>query len=432
MIEMIKKTLESMEKLQGWKIEETLKDGQELYFVKKTLDMNRSKKVHDIDVTVYVAFEEDGTKYLGQSSTAIAPTLTEGQVKTKLEDAAKGASFVRNPYFELPKPTGEKGPVLKNSFEGKALAEWMPLLAKAIYAYDTEENGGINSTEIFLTKILKRIVTSEGIDVSFDSYKSMVEVIADWNDGAEPVELFFLEDFGGYQPEILSGKIGGLINESRERAHAMKTPSLRDIPIVLSGEAVKDLLSFYVIKSSARGKYEGLSQFEIGQKLQGDTITGDLLTIEMLPVLEGSSKSSNYDSDGVLLKPIKLIEEGILQTFLGDAQYASYMNLPMTGAISNFKVECGTSSFEAMKKEPYIELVSFSDFQTNPMTGDFGGEIRLARYFDGKVLKSVTGGAISANINDVHGSMRLSKEATQYDHYVGPKHLIFEGLEIVG
>lgn len=432
MIDKIKGILEGMTELQGWKITERRKEGQELFFVKKVLDMNRSKDVHDIDVTVYVAFEEDGVKYLGQSTTAIAPTLTEAEIRAKLKDTAKGAAFVKNPYFDLPKPTSEEVPAIENAFATKPLTQWMPLLAKAIYANDTQTQGGINSAEIFLTKSVKRIATSEGIDVTFDTYKAMVEVIADWNDGEEPVELFFLEDFGGYQPELLSEKIGDLINESKERAHATPTPSLKDVKVVLSGDAVKQLLDYYRVMSSARAKYEGISQFEIGQKLQGEAVSGDLLNVTLLPVLEGSSLSTNYDSDGVQLRPVELIKGGVLKTLHGNAQYAAYMDIPMTGHIGNFKVESGDLSFEEVKKAPYIELVSFSDFQTNPLTGDFGGEIRLARYFDGEKLTSVTGGAISANIGDVHSTMKLSKEVGQQDNFIGPKHIFFDGLEIVG
>lgn len=432
MMTKIKEILNGIEGLKGWKIVEVTKEAQELFFVKKRLDMNRSKDVHVYSVTVYVAFEEDGKQYLGESTTEIAPSMSYEAVKSQLLDTVKGASFVKNEAFTLAQPTTEVAmPLLSPLSEGK-LIHWMPKFAKAVYKNDVYKAGGINSSEIFLNKVTKRIITSEGIDVSFDKYSSMIEVIADWNDGVEPVELFFLANFGGYQPDLISSKIGGLIEESRQRAHASATPNLDQINVILSGEAVRDLLRYYVGKSSARGKYEGISQFEIGQKLQGEDVQGDLLNIDMLPALEGSSRSASYDEDGVLLKPVSLIQDGQLKTLLGDTRFASYLGIPATGQINNIKVGLGSLEAAKMMEEPYLELVSFSDFQVNHLTGDFGGEIRLARYFDGKEVKAVTGGAVSSNIKDVQANMTFSKEGEQHDYYYGPKHIMFKDLKVVG
>lgn len=432
MLETIKAILNAIEGLKGWKVMEVTKEAQELFFVKKRLDMNRSKNVHVYHVTVYVAFEEEGKKYLGESTTEIAPSMSEEEIHRQLIDVTQGASFVKNEMYQLAQASDQVGAPLASPLSEASLQEWMPKLAKAVYEHDVYEAGGINSSEIFLNKLKKRILTSEGIDVSFEQYRTMIEVIADWNDGDEPVELFFLGEFGGYQPQVISGKIGSLIEESRERAHAGPTPSLEGVNLILSGEAVKDFFHYYVNKASARGKYEGTSQYEIGQHLQGQEVQGDLLNIEMLPELEGSSKSATYDNDGVLLKAVSLIEDGQLKTLLGDTRFASYLGIPATGQLSNFKVGLGSLSVSDMMKEPYIELVSFSDFQINHFTGDFGGEIRLARYFDGNDVKAVTGGAISSNIKDVQSTMTFSKEASQHDNYYGPKHLMFKALKVVG
>ncbi len=432
MILKIKEILKEIDGLHGWKIVEVTKEAQELFFVKKVLDMNRSKDVHVYAVTVYVAFEEDGKKYLGESVTEIAPTMSLDEVRAQLEDTAIGASFVKNEAFELAQPSDEAAAPLENSLSTDSLTHWMPKFAQAVYKYDTHEAGGINSSEIFLNKGSRRILTSEGIDVSFENYSAMIEVVADWNDGAEPVELFFLANFGGYQPEVISGNIGELIEESRERAHATATPSLDGVNVILSGEAVRDLLRYYVSKSSARGKYEGISQFEIGEHLQGEDVQGDLLNIDMLPVLEGSSQSATYDSDGVLLKPVSLIADGQLKTLLGDTRFASYLGIPATGQLTNFRVGLGSIEAAEMMKDPYLELVSFSDFQVNPLTGDFGGEIRLARYFDGTDVKAVSGGAVSSNIKEVQANMTFSKESAQHDYYFGPKHVLFKGLQVIG
>ena len=128
----------------------------------------------------------------------------------------------------------------------------------------------------------------------------------------------------------------------------------------------------------------------------------------------------------------RLIENGELKALIGDNRFASYLGIEPTGQLTNFKVALGSTTYEDMKNEPYVELLSFSHFQMNFMTGDFGGEIRLARYFDGETRQSITGGSISANIKKVQDNMYLSAIGAQYDDYVGPKHIWFKGLEIAG
>lgn len=432
MVELLRRLLNEMQDLEGWKIIEIENESQELFFVKKKLDMNRGVEVHKYAVTVYVAFEEDGEPYLGQSQTEVAASMTEEEIKRILEDVKTGACFVKNKYYSLPEASHEVPVQRETIFGTQSLSHWMPKLAKAIYKNDTQEGGGINSAELFLKKKVRRVVTSKGIDVNFSGYEALVEVIADWNDGKEPVEVFYMANFGDYQPDNLSDKVGTLIESSKERAHAEPTPTLKDINVILSGEAVKELLEYYVVKSSARLKYENISQFEVGQKLQGDVVEGDLLNVQLLPHLDGSSKSAPYDADGFLLKPIQLIDNGVLQTLVGNSQYASYVGIEPTGQLSNMRFGLGEKSIKELKQEPYIELVSFSAFQMNFLTGDFGGEMRLARYFDGEKVQAVSGGALSANINDVQSNMIFSSEEVQHDQYVGPKHILFKGLEIAG
>lgn len=58
----------------GYKIVETKVNSEELFFIKKDLDMNRSKDVHHFKVTVYKNFEENKMKYKGSSIVNIHPT----------------------------------------------------------------------------------------------------------------------------------------------------------------------------------------------------------------------------------------------------------------------------------------------------------------------------------------------------------------------
>jgi len=85
---------------------------------------------------------------------------------------------------------------------------------------------------------------------------------------------------------------------------------------------------------------------------------------------------------------------------------------------------------EEMKKQPFLELRYFSDFQMDEWTGDFGGEIRLGIYFDGEKQVPVTGGSISGNIKDVAASMLLSSDLQTKNNYVCPMAIKLYGISV--
>ena len=85
-----------------------------------------------------------------------------------------------------------------------------------------------------------------------------------------------------------------------------------------------------------------------------------------------------------------------------------------------------------MKKEPYLNIVNFSDFQLNEMNGSFGGEIRLAFLFDGEKVTPVTGGSINGNFIELQKNARISKETQKQLDYEGPYAICFENINVAG
>ena len=150
------------------------------------------------------------------------------------------------------------------------------------------------------------------------------------------------------------------------------------------------------------------------------------------PKLENSTSSLPYDADGFHLSRTQVIEDGLLLKYWGDLRHSYYLGVEPTGNIGNFLIEGGRESIEDMKSEPYLELVSFSDFQMDELTGDFGGEIRLGWYFDGKDTIPVTGGSISGNIKDVEKEIYLSEEMQKINNFVGPKTIQLTNVSIAG
>lgn len=182
-----------------------------------------------------------------------------------------------------------------------------------------------------------------------------------------------------------------------------------------------ELLSSYSTQSNAAQVYNQSSIWKIGDKVQGNDVKGDRITLMLDPFLENSTLSGCFDEDGYPLAPVTILEDGILRRYMASLRYAHYLDVEPTGIIQNRRVLGGKHTVAQLREEPHIEVAIFSDFSMNAMTGDFGGEIRLAWYFDGERTVPVTGGAITGNLYELHQELYLSKELQRINSFEGPK-----------
>ncbi|MCT4660530.1 MAG: TldD/PmbA family protein, partial [Tissierellales bacterium] len=189
MLEIIKSVISGLE-VDHYKIIEDTIESKELFFIKKDLDMNRGKAVVNYAVTIYRVFEEDDQKYMGSSTVSISPTMEKSDVEKILEKAAYAATFVKNPYYPMAKPSEKEAMAIESQFSKEDIMQLMMGFKDSIYKNDMEELGGVNSAEIFLNRGKRRIVTSEGIDVEFNHYDGEIELITDWEENGESVELY--------------------------------------------------------------------------------------------------------------------------------------------------------------------------------------------------------------------------------------------------
>jgi len=432
-LERIIQIIKNHENISGYKICETNTQANELFFIKKNVDMDRAKKVRHFQVTVYVDFEEEGTKYKGASTTNIHPTMSEEEMKQAIGEAAFSAKFIKNPYYPLTKPTQvpyQQGS--ESNFAKESLPYWMNEITKAVYKNDIFDQGGINSCEIFLNKVETRIVNSEGVDAHAVDYRCMVEFITTWKEAGEEIELYRCINCSEFESELLAEEVKDMINTCKDKAIAENTPALGTFPVILTRGAVKDFFSYYFSKCNASSVYNAKSTWKVGDLLQGTKVKGDPITMTLHPLLDNSTCSGGFDEDGFALEPVTIIEKGELKQYLADTRYAHYLKVAPTGALQNVIVEGGSHPISELQKEPHLETVAFSDFTVDDMTGDFCGEIRLAWYYDGTKRVPVTGGSIVGNINELHHQLYLSKEIQRENNFMGPRAVKLMSVTVSG
>ncbi|MBZ9687659.1 TldD/PmbA family protein [Clostridium estertheticum] len=418
--------------MDGFKIIENKITASELFFVKKGLDMYRAKNVHNFNITVYKNFEQDHVAYTGSSSAIIHPTMSDEEILQVIEEVSFAASFIKNKYYPLLEPSHKTQRSIISNFSEKPLSEWLPTLTDAIYNSDNYDKGGINSSEIFLNKVYTRIVSSTGIDVSFTTYKGELEFITNWKEDTEEIELYKHIDFSELNYDLIDEKVKEMLIVSKEKAIASPTPALGKYTILLNGTPVIELLNYYVSQASAKTVYNGMSTAKLGENIQGEDVQGDLITLILDPFMKNSTKSSPYDSNGFPVNSVKIFNSGVLNSYHGDLRHCHYLNVEPTGNISNFVIEGGTHSIADFKAEPYLEIIAFSDFQMDTLTGDFAGEIRLGWFFDGTNTIPVTGGSVSGNIKKLQKQMYLSKELQKDNNFIGPKIVKLLNVSVAG
>lgn len=424
--------LENKTNVDEYFIKETKTSSTELFFIKEKLQMNRGKDVEKTSVTIFRNFENSGKKYKGSSTTILSPSMTIDEIGQAIDTASLAASFVKNEYYELEVPSGEIAPIIPSSFSEGRVIEDISNLVTDLYEEDNQFNAFINSSEFFINKHQTRIINSNGIDQTYTSYKGEVELITEANGETESIELFDILRFSDYDKEDLQTAVKEALYYAKLRAKAIPMPQVENIPVIFNGIAAKRLYSFYEYQYGGGSIYNKFHDNKVGDNIQGEGVIGDKVNIKLTPIIPNSTVNTFYDSFGTYLKETTFMENGIIKNILTSKRNAYYLNLPTTGLIPNTVVSGGQYTEEELKQGPYLELLKFSSFQIQSMTGNFGGEFRLGIYFDGEKEIPVTLGSVSANMYEAQKEMYLSKETVTTTGYSIPKIVKFTNVRIAG
>lgn len=410
-------------KADAWEVIDKVTEAWEFYFIKHELDQNRVRDVEHISVEVYRKLE-DG-KYLGSASEEISPTATEEEVKKIIDDLYERASYVKNQYYELSKNSTE----LKNSdFDPKDMAKDF---IEALDEIPETEGEYINSYEIFAEKIKKRYVNSEGVDMTATYPNSMVEVVVNAKDEKHEIELYNMYESGTCDKEALKKEIALSLKYGKDRLNTVPTPNLKKATLVLSTKDTNQIAQWVAMKMHAAMVYRKMSNWEIGKPIC-EKVKGDTFTLKSVKELPNSSKNIGMDSEGNVVRDMDIIRDNIPQNYWGDRQFSYYMGIKDSFLPNNYELEGGKCTEEELRQGDFLEVVEFSDFNVDNITGDIAGEIRLGYLHEGDKVTVVSGGSVSGSLPELIKDIRFSKEQKQYDNKLGPAVIKIADVTIAG
>jgi PmbA protein len=183
-------------------------------------------------------------------------------------------------------------------------------------------------------------------------------------------------------------------------------------PIILEPDVFADMLGVIIAAVSANNIQKKMSRL-VGQL--NKQIAVSELTIEDNGLLAGGAATSAFDREGVARQPLKIIDNGVLTSYLYNTYCANKDKsqstghavggtrvLPSIGA-SNIIVNAGNKSqadlIKEIKRGLYVTRLSA---QPNPVSGDFSGVVKGGFLIEnGEFKMPVIETMISGNIFDL-------------------------------
>lgn len=405
----------------AWEVTDQEEAGWEFYFIRHRLDQHRAKNIRAFSVKVYRKFDT----FLGSAEAKIACDASEKEMNRIVEGLCSDASYVRNPAYTLNRPRAAQA-------EGAAPAEndlgaISEDFIRTMASVPETAAEDLNSYEIFVSRIRRRFLNSEGIDVTAIYPSSMVEVIVNARRDGHEIELYRLFESGTCSRQQLTKDLAEALSYARDRLTTSPTPALGKVDVVFSTDPAKELYYYFIDRLNTAMVYRGISDWK-----PGDTVAPANLTLQAVKYLPNSSMNAAYDSEGAPIRDLSLIERGKAVSYWGSRQFSQYLGVDDSFQASNFTVSGGTESEGDLRTGDYLEVVEFSDFQCDAITGDIAGEIRLAYLHQGDQVTPVSGGSVSGSMTEMIDTFRFSKELRQYDRLLIPSVTRLAGVTVTG
>lgn len=397
----------------------------ELYFSLDTLETMR--KTEDVDTTITIFTLNDGNT-LGEATFSYHPSESKMAFNKKLEMAILQAKAMNNEFFELPKDEKASKKMNTNIDDNNKIQ-----IGRKIYDIIKDEinktNAKINALEIFIKTGLRTIENSLNLKKKYRYADVFIEAIPTFDTKEMSYELYQAIHLSSFDEEEIRKDIKKYLNDVENRSKAYTPKEKIDVPVVINAEELSQIFNEYASLCNYQALYTHSNMFNIGDDIIED-VKGDKITLSAVAKIKGSIYSSFFDRDGVSLNDTTLIDKNIMTNFYGNHRYAYYLKEKETGMLPCIKVAKGSFNEETLKKLPHLEALSFSGLQIDPFSDYLGGEVRLAKYFDGQETKYLTGISISAKLSDVFKDIKLSKNTRVVENYIGPSKALVK-MEIL-
>jgi PmbA protein len=423
--------------LAGWTVHHIQNRDAQVYLVPQGIESQRAVngERYVIDVLRNTS-TADGSPAMGSGNASLLPG---DDIEHAIDQASLVAGLVSNPVYGLPEPSALPDVELCDGrLQDDATDVMREVMGSMQASAATYPQVRLTAAEAFGDIRHTHLVNSRGIDAEQEDTEVNVEFVLHARKGDRDSETFHA---------ITRRRAADLDietvmeNQARYALDLLEAdaPASWQGPVVLRGDALTNFLagdnlngSVIQTLSSAAAKYAQFSPWEAGKSVFHGEVKGDPLTIWANRTMPYGVGSNRFDGEGLPAQRIELIRNNELVTFAANQRYAEYLKIPATGEFGNIELPAGGTPASALLAEPHIEIIQFSWFNPDTITGDFATEIRFGYLVENGARKPFKGGQLVGNYMDALANVRWSAETGFFGGYMGPHTARFNELTISG
>ena len=423
--------LEARKDLSGWIVDEIREVERQRYLLSEKTESDRTVDRARTGVTVFVPSEK------GQGRAHLTLHGHDARLSARqLEELVFMGALQGNPPYTLPEPE----PMSPVALVDPALASDLGPVVKELEARIREavaRTPGIrlSAAEIFGHRSVSTITTSTGVEASREGAEIYLEMVLLARSGDSETEAHVARRVR----RLSDLPVEQMVEEQARFAQdslSAELPTTRTGPVVMSRGTFTPLFRPFQAATSGETLYRKISPVPVGSPMLGErAVGGDRLQMTSDPTVPFGASSSPFDGDGLALRPVPVIRDGVFDTVAASKRFADYLQIPATGAWSNLVVAAGsTPTAELLDPQggTVLHVVEFSWLNPNRISGAFSTEIRLGYEIGPDGTRVVRGGSLSGNAYDAFAEARFSSETELRGSYRGPKTIRFENLRVTG
>jgi PmbA protein len=431
MLERIVAALRARADLAGWSARSISTREVQLYAVPDAVEARRATTSERYVIQVLRHTGEPAAAKCGGGNATLLPG---DDIDAAIVAAALMAGLVQNQPYTLPAPSPLPNLALADPhIQANPAASLDQLLGRLRAAVATHPHAQLAAAELYAEEQTIHLVNSRGIDATQIATTIDMEWVLLCRDADRAAESFVELRRRRVDDIDIEAEVAARAAHAADLLRASAPPDYRGA-VVLRGAALATFLNGGVIQTlaSAATKFGKLSRWEIDAPVFPGTATGDPLTVFATRQLPFGVHASRFDDEGQPAQRVELIRDGRLCAFTANQRYADYLGIPATGDFGDIELPAGVTPEAELLSEPYLEVVAFSWFTPNEITGDFSSEIRLGYLVDGDRRTPFKGGALVGNLIEALANARWSAETGFYGDYQGPQTARFSSLMVAG
>ena len=237
----------------------------------------------------------------------------------------------------------------------------------------------------------------------------------------------FLEDIAK------ADKIGKVASDNAIKKLNSKKISSEKIPIIFDKRISRGILN--ILSSAISGSSIARNTSFLKGAINKEIFNKKIDVIDKPDILKGLA-SRPFDSEGVISSEIKIVENGILNTYLTDTYYGKKLNLKSNGragGTTNLFFQNGSSSFDDLIKS-YPKLLYVTEtigHGSNLVTGDYSVGASGFIIENGEFVYPVSEITIAGNFKDIFKNLSLANDL-EYKYATNAPTTLVEGMTVAG